>query len=84
MGEYFTKDLFKNSPQAIFCDDTFEEFEGKGYGRKQYGVGNVLGKCLGHNDVSLTEFFMEEFSHRRDHMVKLFGINMVEVQKNRA
>ena len=33
-------------------------------------IGDGLGKCSGHDDVSLTLFFMEEFSHRIDHKVK--------------
>ena len=41
---------------------------------------------MGHYDIVLELFAMEVFSHIRDKKVKkeLGGINMVELQKNRA
>ena len=50
------------------------------------GVGEVLGKFSGHDDVGLAGFFIEEFPYRRDQKVKkgLGGINMVEVHNNRV
>ena len=50
------------------------------------GIGNIIGKCLGHDDVGSTGFVMKEFSHRRDQTVNkgFGGINMVEVQENMA
>ena len=61
----FAEDMFNHSPSVILRDDILEGLVGNGCGRKKGGVGNVLGNLLRHNDVSFTEFLMEEFSHRR-------------------
>ena len=52
---------------------------GKGCSRYEDGVGGGLGKCVGHDEIFLTGFFMEYFSHRRYQKMKklLGGINMV-------
>ena len=43
---------------------------GKGYNRMRYGVGNGLGKCPLHDDMTSIGFVMEEFSHRSEQKVK--------------
>ena len=71
--------MLKNSPAIILCDDMLGVLVGKGCKVDEDGVGGGLGKCLGHDDICLTRFFMEDFSHRRYQKVKklLGGINMV-------
>ena len=66
----FAEDTFKNSPYIILCDGVLKVFVGKGCVRTKDGVGNGLGKCSRHNDVSLTGFVMEDLSHRREQEAK--------------
>ena len=49
-------------------------------------IGGGLDKCMVHDDKGLIGFLMEYFSHRRDQKAKkgLVGINVIEVQKDRA
>ena len=54
----FTEDMFRHSPFDILHDDMLEGFVGEGCSRMKYVVGNLLGECPGHNDVSLTRFVM--------------------------
>ena len=71
--------MFEHYPSIILCDDILGEIVGKGCSRDEDGVGGGLGKCSGHDDIFLTGFFMEYFSHRRYQKMKklLGGINMV-------
>ena len=62
--------MFNYYPSVILRDDVLEGFLGKGCGRTNCGVGNGLGKCSGHDDVSLTGFVVEEFFIIRDQKVK--------------
>ena len=59
--------MFKHSTSVILRDDVLEVFLGS---RTKDSIGDGLVKCLGHDDVSLTGFVMEEFSHRRYQKVK--------------
>ena len=78
------EDIFKHYPDIILHDEALGEVLGKGCIGTKDKVGNLLDKCLVHDDVGLTGFGMEEFSHRRYQRVKkgFGGINMVEVQEN--
>ena len=78
------EDMFKNYPYAILCDDVLWVFLGEGCGRIKYGVGNGLGNCSIHDDLSLTVFVVEDFSRRRYHKLNKFflWINMAEVREN--
>ena len=73
----------KSFPSVILCDDILEVFIGYGCGRTKDGIGNVLDKCPGYDDLTLTGFVMEEFSQRRNQKAKkgFLWINMVEVRK---
>ena len=78
--------MFKYSPSIILRNYLLEVFVGEGCGRKKDGVGDCLGKLLGHDDVILTGFFIEEVSYRRyQKLKKVFQwINMVKVRYNRT
>ena len=62
--------MSKHSPSLILHDDVLDVFLGKGCVRNKYDTGNRLGKFSGNYDVSLTGFALEEFSHRRDQVVR--------------
>ena len=55
----FAEYMLKHYPSVILCYDVLGVFVGEGCGSTKGGVGNGLGECLGHDDVSLTGFFME-------------------------
>ena len=66
----FAEDMFKRSLYVIIRDDLLEGFVGKGYNRMRDGVGNGLGKCPLHDDMTFIGFVMEEFSHRSEQKAK--------------
>ena len=70
MGCYFLKNMFEHYPADILRYDVLEGFVGERCGRIKYDIGDGLGKCLVHDNVGLTGFFMEEFSHIRDQKLK--------------
>ena len=84
MSGSFVDNMLNNSLNIILFDDVLGGFVGEGCSRTKDGIGDGLGKWLGHDYVSLTGFVMEKLSHRREQKVeKLYwGINMEEVRDN--
>ena len=70
MRGYFAEDILKHYTSAILRDDVFGVFVGEWCTRMKDRVGNSLGECLLHDDVSLAGFVMEELSHIRDQNLK--------------
>ena len=67
----FLENMFNNYPSAILRDDMLEGSVVKGCGRKKDVIGNGIDECPGHDDVTLTGFDMEYFSHKRYQKVKM-------------
>ena len=53
MGGPFAEEVFENSPVINLHDEKIEVFLGKGKRRAVDGVGYIIGKCLGYDDVGL-------------------------------
>ena len=60
MGGPFAEEVFENSPVINLHDDKLEVFVGKGKRRAVDGVGYIIVKCLGYDDVGLEGFVTEE------------------------
>ena len=55
----FLEDTLNHYLSLIIRDDVLGRFVGEGFGRTKDGIGDGLGNFSGHDDVSLTGFFME-------------------------
>ena len=53
------EDTLNHYLSLIIRDDVLGRFVGEGFGRTKDGIGDGLGNFSGHDDVSLTGFFME-------------------------
>ena len=70
MRGYFAGGMFNHSPSVVLIDDLLGLFVGERCGRTNNVIRGGLSKFSGHDDVSLTGFVVEEFSHRRDQKMK--------------